>query len=81
MINHYYKLLLEDIEKLKDTCINVISEPEIAKKYQGWIDQFKAGKITDKAFIRWLDILADYWGPKDRSYSQYIKSLFNQKEG
>ena len=69
------KLMLEDLEKLRDFNINVRKNEELAANYQSWIDQFNTNKITCDRFIIWLKIQYDYYKPKDKLYANYINSL------
>ena len=37
--------------------------------------EFERGIITDEDTAKWLEIHADYWQEKDRSYAGYVRKL------
>jgi hypothetical protein len=74
----YQNQLIEGFEKLRDFNINCVEDKKLAEYYQGWIDEFKSGKIKNEKMIRYIENQIDYWQPKDRLYVKYLQSLIKE---
>jgi hypothetical protein len=70
--------LIEDLEKARDLNINQFNRPDLAQRWQSWIDQINANKITDVDLWIWLDHQINYYGEKDRSYAKWLQSLIDE---
>ena len=67
--------LIENLEKIRDFNINEIPNSKLASYYQIWIDQIYAKNIYDSKLKFWIENQADYYQPKDRSYSNFLRNL------
>ena len=72
-------ILIEDLEKARDFNINCVSAPELAKHYQGWIDQVNSENITDIDLAIWIEYQYRYWNATDRKYGQYLKTFLKNQ--
>jgi hypothetical protein len=49
--------------------------PELEAYWQALAKELAAGLITSASSRDWLSLQADYWGPKDREYANYLRQL------
>jgi len=72
-------ILIEDLEKARDFNINCVSEPELAKHYQNWIDQVNSENISDINLAIWIEHQYHYWNTKDKKYGNYLKTFLKNQ--
>lgn len=69
--------LLKLINKYINTLATFCCSESVKKKIH-FIKEVEEEKIVSEDLRVMLQRFADYWGPKDRDYSNYINSLINK---